>query len=180
MKRMICLMALMMMLMVPARAQDPGHAPQKPQPLGISLKEFVELYNAQQDVDAPIGQTTDLENQLAGIVYLPVSELVDVYVQLSYDQRKDAVQFVGCVMQQDLLPDYEVFLSTAGRLMSVVFTGMTKQQRQQMLLSAIEQGTAAGDFPENGGSVLYREGSNVIEYIVRDDGGRQVVIYREG
>lgn len=159
---------------------DVKHAPTRPQPLDISLEEFLGQYNGQVGVEDPIGETIDLETQLAGVIYMPANDVIDLFVQVSYDQRKGAVQYVGAVMQcmKDQEPDFEGFVEVCVRLMRIVFPEMEEKERRLMLVDAIYDGVLSGAFENDEGHVKYQVGECVLNYYLSLDGERQVLMYR--
>ncbi len=161
-------------------AEAPEEAPKTPQALDISLQEFLETYNALPTVNWPLAQQADLEQQVFGLVSLQAGEHMDVYVQLSYNEKKDAVQFAGVVTQRDdERVDLEAFLLVCDHLMEIVFTDMDQDARQLMLMRCILEGAADESyFPD--GTKEYSEGDNTITYVVREDGERHVIVYRRG
>lgn len=178
-RRVIAMFAMLFLLCNSALADELPAVPKSPQPLGITLQQFVDTYNALPTVTRKLdGQSDDLQ-QVFGLVSMPAGEQMDVYVQLSYDEPNDAVQFAGVVTQlKENRLDFEGFLLVCDHLMEIVFPEMSPDARKCMLMQVILNGAVDGIyFPD--GSNVYNEGDNSIMYVVREDGERHVIVYQQ-
>lgn len=168
--------AALVILMVACTFGIAQAASMTPEPMGLTMEEFVDSYNQSIKglMELDIKQADSIQESSMMERWIPADENAEIWIQ--FQSRNDELHFVSVVYTSQGTSSFEEFLAVYERAISVVAPDVVVSDRYEAISELVIGGIKREAFAEYGQNAAYLGSEHVLFYNISGEYRQAVIV----